>query len=104
MFKDIISDDKIKVVENCVDHTFMINSNVIKNKIDNISIKKEINIVYLSNMIYTKGYFDVLESAKILCNKGFYNFYFAGMFPTDDSKKNLMIISNQIILRIMLST
>jgi len=87
MFENIITEDKIYVVENCVDHSCFINSMIIKNKIENINLKKDINVIYLSNMIYTKGYFDVLKSADIISKHVNYKFYFAGAFPTIDAKK-----------------
>ncbi|HBW35499.1 glycosyltransferase family 4 protein [Desulfosporosinus sp. BICA1-9] len=66
MFNGIIDDNRIRVVENCVDNDFILLDNIIENKLESIMSKNSLKIVYLSNMIKTKGYLDVLYSAKIL--------------------------------------
>jgi len=81
MFNGIVSEDKIQVIENCVDNEFMLSDDLINKKLHQIENGKPLKIVYLSNMIKTKGYFDVLNSAQILNGKNIScEVLFAGKF------------------------
>jgi glycosyltransferase involved in cell wall biosynthesis len=48
---------------------------------------KDINILYLSNMIKSKGYFEVLKLAQKVKNRN-YHFHFAGGWQNDEDKEN----------------
>ena len=56
-----------------------------------ISIKKfnDLNILYLSNMIKSKGYFEVLKLAKSNKEKN-YNFHFAGGWQNSEDEKEFL--------------
>lgn len=84
MFDDILPKEKIAIVPNCVDDAYFVKIDDFRKKIDNISKKKSYSILYLSNMIETKGYKDVLEAAVNLCKvDGRINFLFAGKFNNE---------------------
>lgn len=91
MFDSIVSEEKICIVENCVDNLVYPNSVTIENKIKEIVEKKTINVIFLSNMILSKGYFDILKAANILNeinDSNIFQFYFAGAFPSEEEKKD----------------
>lgn len=91
IFKDILSEDKIFIVPNCVDNEFLISDEEFKEKIESFSNKKIINILYLSNFIKTKGYLKVLELARLEKNNNQkdikYHFHFAGSFFEKEDEK-----------------
>lgn len=88
IFKDIIDDNKIYVVENCIDDNMLIDIIELNNKIDNFRKSKKLNIVYLSNFIKNKGYEEVLKLAQICNQKGDNRFKFnlAGAFLEEKNK------------------
>jgi glycosyltransferase involved in cell wall biosynthesis len=91
MFSGIFDDNNIRIVENCVDNDYVLPDSVLKNKWDNIQNRKCIQLVYLSNMIKSKGYFDVLQSAKILLQKKLHcKFTFAGTFVNKEQKDEFL--------------
>lgn len=96
IFKDIVDDKKIYVVENCIDDDMLINTKKLNNKIYKFSETKELNIVYLSNFIKNKGYREVLELAKLCKIKGDnrFKFNFAGDFLEKDSEKEFFEFVN----------
>ena len=100
IFADIVDEDKIYVVENCVDNEILISEEEVKQKIVKFSNNEKLNIVYLSNFIKNKGYKEVLELAKMCKDKEDYrfNFYFAGGFLETNSEEefNLFIKSNNL--------
>lgn len=78
IFKGIIDDNKICVVENCIDNEFLPTTRKFK-----AFSGAKLNILYLSNFIKEKGYRDVLELAKIIKDRGLEGdicFHFAGKF------------------------
>lgn len=89
IFKDIISDDKIFVVKNCVDDEFIISDKDFNNKMDKLFNKTKLKILYLSNFIKEKGYQEVLQLAKIMKenNDDRFKFIFAGNFFDEKDKK-----------------
>ncbi|MDY2884041.1 MAG: glycosyltransferase family 4 protein [Romboutsia timonensis] len=89
IFKDIISDEKIYVVPNCIDDEFYISNKEFEDKIKDMKIKKRLQILYLSNFIEEKGYKEVLEIAKILKKSDIskFEFVFAGKFFDSKDKK-----------------
>lgn len=88
IFKDIVGEDKIYVVENCVDEQYLISKEKFNLKIKNLDIKEKLNIVYLSNFIESKGYKDILAVAKICKDNNVekFNFIFAGKFYSDEDE------------------
>lgn len=65
IFKGMIEDEKIHVVENCVDDQYLLTDDEINEKLDGLKTKKVIHILWLSNFIRSKGYPIVLELAKL---------------------------------------
>ncbi|MCU1807117.1 glycosyltransferase family 4 protein [Cytobacillus firmus] len=88
MFNGFAEENSVKVVENCVDDEFLISNNEMYKKIKSIDSTFTLQVVYLSNMIKTKGYFDVLESAKLLHEKNINcKIRFAGKFSNERDKE-----------------
>lgn len=65
IFQGMINDDKIFVVPNCVDDEFLMNDEEFCEKISTLEQKEVLRVLYLSNLIKTKGYREVLEMAKM---------------------------------------
>jgi glycosyltransferase involved in cell wall biosynthesis len=79
IFQDLIENDKIHVVPNCVDNEYIPDKDNLERKWKDMS---RIHILYLSNFIETKGYKDVLSLACMAKEKGdsYLQFHFAGHF------------------------
>ncbi|RYI28776.1 glycosyltransferase family 1 protein [Bacillus infantis] len=91
MFNGIAAENKIKVIENCVDDEFILEDNQVEKKLLSLKTKPTIEVVYLSNMIKTKGYYDVLLSARELFKKGVNcKFAFAGNFVNKEQKEEFL--------------
>lgn len=93
IFEGMIPDEKIHVVENCVDDEFLLTDEEIMQKNDKLKNQNVINVMWLGNFIRSKGYVTVLEMAKLEKNrvhkggeKRFY-FHFAGKFFEEDEEK-----------------
>ena len=88
IFKDIISDEKIFIVKNCVDDEFIISDEEFNNKLESINKKDKYNVVYLSNFIEEKGYKESLKLAKLVKenNDNRFRFIFAGKFFDKEDK------------------
>lgn len=96
IFKDMIDDKKIFVVPNCIDDEFLMSDKEFKEKVNDIDNKKIKEVLYLSNFIKTKGYYDVLELAKITKdNKKDYHFNFAGKFFNEEDKSEFLNFINK---------
>ena len=86
IFHGMIDDEKIYVVENCVDDNVLLSEEDLLKKINNIDNRKTIKILWLSNFIQSKGYEDVLELALLEKNRidngenQRFKFEFAGKF------------------------
>lgn len=82
IFENIVDENKIKVIKNCVDNEFILENNVFEEKITLFKKKKILNILYLSNFIEDKGYKSVLKLAKYINDRedNRFNFLFAGKF------------------------
>lgn len=85
LFKDLVEDDKIKVCENYVEDASLLSQDEFISKIRDTEKKTQIDILYLSNFIKSKGYFEVLEAAK-KCKDKSVNFHFAGKFFSKDEE------------------
>ena len=92
-FANMIEDGKSFVISNCIDNEFLLTDEEFSVKLANLSKKKVINVLYLSNFIKTKGYVKVLELARLekkRVNSGEekrFHFDFAGNF-FDDKERN----------------
>ena len=64
IFEGMIEDDKIFVVENCVDDQYLLTDQEIEEKLAALEKKEILHILWLSNFIRSKGYPIVLEMAK----------------------------------------
>ncbi|MDF2013705.1 glycosyltransferase family 4 protein [Priestia megaterium] len=86
IFQGMIEEEKIFIVSNCIDQEFMMSQPEFEKKINQLNQKKELNVLYLSNFIKSKGYDKVLEMAKyekeraMQQNKKCLHFNFAGNF------------------------
>lgn len=83
IFRDIVDDEKIAVVPNCVDDEYMLTTERMDEKMEEMDKTDVIHVLYLSNFIQTKGYREVLETAKKLKDNGEsdkFRFHFAGKF------------------------
>lgn len=88
-FKNIVDDDKIRIVKNCVDDEFVIEEKEFYQKINTFDKKNVLNILYLSNFIEDKGYKDVLKLAKYIKDSRDtrFKFLFAGKFFYEKDKE-----------------
>lgn len=93
IFEGMIDDDKIFVVENCVDDQYLLTDQEIKEKLAALKDKKVLHVLWLSNFIRSKGYPFVLEMAKAekervdAGGKRRFHFDFAGKFFEDSEKE-----------------
>lgn len=92
IFKGMIDDDKIFVVENCVDDQYLLTDQEIEEKLAALRDKKVLHVLWLSNFIRSKGYPFVLEMAKAekervdAGGEKRFHFDFAGKFFEDSEK------------------
>ena len=99
MYKGLVSDDKIAVVPNCVDDQYLIDD--VEDKLRKIEKKDRLEVIYLSNMIRSKGYRYVLEVIKALKvigrEKDFY-FHFAGKYydKAEEQFFNMYVEQNEL--------
>lgn len=92
IFKDIVPDDSISVIPNCVDDEFVITNEEFQSKIKELDSNQVIQVLYLGNFIESKGYRKILELARIEKEnneQGIRNFHFnfAGRFY-DEKEEN----------------
>jgi glycosyltransferase involved in cell wall biosynthesis len=92
IFKDIVDDSRVYTVPNCVDDRFLTDDRVFNKKVNDIGEKGILTVLYLSNFIKTKGYFEVLElAAKANIERhNMFKFEFAGAFPGEKEKNEFM--------------
>lgn len=65
IFQDMLLDEKIFVVPNCVDDEYLMSEDEFEKKLATINKRTVKHILYLSNFIRSKGYPEVLEMAKL---------------------------------------
>ncbi len=70
MFEGLISDEKIFVCPNAVEDEIFASKEEIEEKISRWEKDDTIRIVYLSNLMRSKGILDLLEAVKIIKNEG----------------------------------
>lgn len=93
IFNGMIDDDKIFVVENCVDDQYLLTDQEIEEKLAALKDKKVLHVLWLSNFIRSKGYTFVLEMAKAekervdAGGEKRFHFDFAGKFFEDSEKE-----------------
>ena len=92
IFEGMIDDDRIFVVENCVDDQYLLTEQEIEEKLAALESKKVLHVLWLSNFIRSKGYPFVLEMAKAekqrvdAGGERRFHFDFAGKFFEDSEK------------------
>ena len=92
IFEGMIDDDKIFVVENCVDDQYLLTDQEIEEKLKALESEKVLHVLWLSNFIRSKGYPFVLEMAKAekervdAGGEKRFHFDFAGKFFEDSEK------------------
>lgn len=92
IFEGMIVDDKIFVVENCVDDQYILTDQEIEEKLTALENKRVLHVLWLSNFIRSKGYPFVLEMAKAekervdAGGEKRFHFDFAGKFFEDSEK------------------
>lgn len=92
IFEGMIDDDKIFVVENCVDDQYLLTDQEIEKKLKALEKEKVLHVLWLSNFIRSKGYSFVLEMAKAekervdAGGEKRFHFDFAGKFFEDSEK------------------
>lgn len=93
IFEGMIDDNKIFVVENCVDDQYLLTDQEIDEKLKALENEKVLHVLWLSNFIRSKGYLFVLEMAKIekervdIGGKKRFHFDFAGSFFEESEKE-----------------
>lgn len=93
IFQSMLPDEKIYVVNNCVDDEFMLSEAEVTEKLQKLEDKEVLHVLYLSNFIRTKGYPEVLELAKLEKEKvesgevKRFHFDFAGKFFEESEKQ-----------------
>lgn len=92
IFEGMVDDDKIFVVENCVDDQYLLTDKEIKEKLKVLENEKVLHVLWLSNFIRSKGYPFVLELARAekecvdAGGEKRFHFDFAGKFFKDNEK------------------
>lgn len=92
IFAGMIDEAKIYTVSNCTDDEFVMDDKSFEKKQEQLPIRNVKHVLFLSNLIRTKGYSAVLELAKeekARCDSGAdkrYHFDFCGKFFTEEEK------------------
>lgn len=93
IFEGMIAEDKIFVVENCVDDQYLLTDQEIAEKLNALENEKVLHVLWLSNFIRSKGYPFVLEMAKTekervdAGGEKRFHFDFAGKFFEESEKE-----------------
>jgi glycosyltransferase involved in cell wall biosynthesis len=86
VFEGMLPKEKIHIVPNCVDNEYLMSDKEFEEKIITISQRTITHVLYLSNLIRSKGYPEVLEIAKYekdhveVTGERRFHFDFAGKF------------------------
>jgi glycosyltransferase involved in cell wall biosynthesis len=92
IFNGLVEPKKLRVIYNCVQDEYIPSQNEIDLKLQKIAKRRKsdvFKVLYLSNLIPSKGYFDVLQASKIIQKKQLpINFLFAGAWMDQKEKKN----------------
>ncbi len=99
IFEGLISPDKIRTIPNCVEDEMLPSEREAGEKLKRIADEnadREFKVLYLSNLIRSKGYFDVLSAAVHLAeHKRQCRFMFAGAFDDPASREEVESFINQ---------
>ena len=93
IFEGMIDENKIFVVENCVDDQYLLADEEMEEKLAALENKKVLHVLWLSNFIRSKGYPFVLEMAKAekervdAGEEKRFHFDFAGKFFEESEKE-----------------
>lgn len=93
IFRAMVPEERIYVVENCVDNQYLLTDTELQDKIRSVEEGKILHILWLSNFIKSKGYPLVLEMVKkekervSLGEKKRFHFDFAGAFFDAEEKR-----------------
>ena len=89
-FSEYIDASRIFVVPNCIDQEFVLSEEQFLAKNNKMKQSNEVHVLFLSNMIASKGYKEVLSVAKMAKNCGNANlfFHFAGKFFDKTEKEH----------------
>lgn len=93
IFEGMIAEDRIFVVENCVDDQYLLTDQEIEEKLKALETEKILYVLWLSNFIRSKGYPFVLEMAKAekervdAGGEKRFHFDFAGRFFEESEKE-----------------
>ena len=81
LFDGLLPESKVKVVSNGISAFNKLPDEEISKKVTSLLQRNTVHILYLSNMKKTKGYYELLESAPLLLEKGIdFEMTFAGAF------------------------
>lgn len=86
LFYEFVDENRIKTCENFVEDSSLLSEKEFYYKISKLKNKENIDVLFLSNFIKSKGYFEILELARKTKNKKI-NFHFAGKFFNEEDKK-----------------
>lgn len=90
LFTGIIDAAKIRICENCIEDSLLLNPKEYEAKIHRLMESgKPLEVVYLSNFIKSKGYFDLLKAAERLRDQDIY-FHFAGRFFNREDEEEFL--------------
>lgn len=93
IFEGMIDEDKIFVVDNCVDDQYLLTDQEIEEKLKALENERVLHVLWLSNFIRSKGYAFVLEMAKAekervdADGEKRFHFDFAGKFFEESEKE-----------------
>ena len=81
LFKGLLPDEKVSVVSNGISLSDLLPDEVVSNIIEQLKQSKTLRILFLSNLIRTKGFFELLRTAPLLLKEGVdFHITFAGLF------------------------
>ncbi|WP_411169882.1 glycosyltransferase family 4 protein [Clostridium sp. MB05] len=84
MFDNIVPEEKVFVCENGVQKEFVLNNNEFIAKQNRMKNSKGINILYLSNLMKTKGILELLDACKVMKDNNIeFKLNLAGSIETD---------------------
>ncbi|WP_140456662.1 MULTISPECIES: glycosyltransferase family 4 protein [Priestia] len=102
IFVDVISPQKVRICENFVETSSLLNPVEFQQKINVIDQKKKIEVLYLSNFIKTKGYYDLLNAVRYeKCGNVIYNFAGAFLDPKNKLEFENFIEENNLQDKVM---
>lgn len=70
MFEGIVPEEKILYCPNGVENDIFASEEEINQKIKNLNIEPEVKVLYMSNLMRSKGVLDLLEAVMVLKNEG----------------------------------